>query len=114
MAGGGLWLCRTLVPSGLRAVVVPSGFKVMVQPHVWMQVMTKSRLLRPGYAQVRGIVPRPALAPTSVPGHAPMLVVAPTLLPSNLKIGQELMEFDSKRVLVEGASQKMVQIFSPA
>jgi hypothetical protein len=34
-AGGALgpWLCRILVPSGLRAVVVPSGCRVTVQPH---------------------------------------------------------------------------------
>ena len=30
---GGLWLCRILVPSGLRAVVVPSGLRVTVQPN---------------------------------------------------------------------------------
>jgi hypothetical protein len=30
---GGLWLLKTFVPSGLRAVVVPSGFRVTVQPH---------------------------------------------------------------------------------
>ena len=34
--GGGPWLCRILVPSGLRAVVVPSGFSATVQPHLWM------------------------------------------------------------------------------
>jgi hypothetical protein len=32
-AVGGLWLCRSLVPSGLRAVVVPSGCRVTFQPH---------------------------------------------------------------------------------
>ena len=35
-AVGGLWLCRILVPSGLRALVVPSGLRVTVQPHWWM------------------------------------------------------------------------------
>jgi hypothetical protein len=30
---GGPWLCRILVPSGLRAVVVPSGCRATVQPH---------------------------------------------------------------------------------
>src|SRR5580700_7506005 len=32
---GGLWLLKTLVPSGLRAVVVPSGLLVTVQPRAW-------------------------------------------------------------------------------
>ena len=31
--GGGPWLCRTLLPSGLQAVVVPSGFTISVHPH---------------------------------------------------------------------------------
>ena len=35
---GGSWLLRTLLPSGLRAVVVPSGFSVTVQPSWWMQI----------------------------------------------------------------------------
>ena len=30
---GGLWLWNTLVPSGLRALVVPSGYRATVQPH---------------------------------------------------------------------------------
>jgi len=30
---GGPWLCRVRVPSGLVAVVVPSGCKTMPQPH---------------------------------------------------------------------------------
>jgi hypothetical protein len=30
---GGPWLCRTLVLSLFRAVVVPSGFRTRVQPH---------------------------------------------------------------------------------
>ena len=32
---GGLWLWSVLRPSGLVAVVVPSGLRVMVQPHWW-------------------------------------------------------------------------------
>ena len=35
-AGGGLWLCSTLVPSGLRALVLPSGCRATVQPSWWM------------------------------------------------------------------------------
>jgi hypothetical protein len=34
-AAGGSWLCR-MRPWGLVAVVVPSGLRVMVQPHRWM------------------------------------------------------------------------------
>jgi hypothetical protein len=30
---GGPWLLSSLVPSGLRAVVVPSGLRVSFQPH---------------------------------------------------------------------------------
>ena len=36
-ARGGPWLCRTR-PSGLLAVVVPSVFRVMVQPHRWIRI----------------------------------------------------------------------------
>ena len=33
---GGLWLWRILVLSLFQAVVVPSGFRVTVQPHRWI------------------------------------------------------------------------------
>ena len=33
---GGLWLCRILVLPGFHAVVVPSGFRTRVQPHLWI------------------------------------------------------------------------------
>ena len=33
---GGPWLWRILVLSGFHAVVVPSGFRTSVQPHLWM------------------------------------------------------------------------------
>jgi hypothetical protein len=33
---GGPWLCRVLVRAGFQAVVVPSGFRVRVQPQRWM------------------------------------------------------------------------------
>jgi hypothetical protein len=35
MSGGG-WEWRVLLPSGLVAVVVPSGWRVKIQPHRWM------------------------------------------------------------------------------
>ena len=34
---GGAWLCRTCLPSGLRASVVPSGWRISCQPRRWMQ-----------------------------------------------------------------------------
>ena len=38
-AGGlWLWLCSTLVWSGFRAVVVPSGFSTRVQPQRWITI----------------------------------------------------------------------------
>ncbi len=33
---GGPWLCRTLILSGFHAVVVPSAFRIRVQPHRWL------------------------------------------------------------------------------
>jgi hypothetical protein len=33
---GGPWLWSTLVLSGFQALVVPSGFRTRVQPHLWM------------------------------------------------------------------------------
>ena len=37
-AGGGPWLCRVRLPSGLVAVVVPSLRRVRAQPHRWIAV----------------------------------------------------------------------------
>ena len=35
---GGPWLCSTFVLSGFQALVVPSGFRTSVQPHLWMTI----------------------------------------------------------------------------
>jgi hypothetical protein len=35
VAAGGPWLWSVLLPSGLVAVVVPSGLRVIFQPHWW-------------------------------------------------------------------------------
>ena len=36
--GGGAWFLRICLPSGLRASIVPSGWRVIFQPQRWMQV----------------------------------------------------------------------------
>jgi hypothetical protein len=42
-AVGGLWLWNTRFPSGLVMVVVPSAFKVIVQPQRCTQDISRSR-----------------------------------------------------------------------